>query len=59
MSDPNVENEAAVDLDEAIRDEIRAKLHAPGDEKAEAPKDRPVATNLQDTAALRLLSSCA
>jgi hypothetical protein len=59
MADPTVEPESAVDPDEAIREEIRAKLRSPSGEKTDALTGRQVATNLQDTAALRLLSSCA
>lgn len=58
MGDPSVESEAADDLDEAIREEIRTRLRAPSDEKAEAHEDRLVATNALNTAALRLISGC-
>ena len=56
--DPNAKPEAAVDQDEAIREEIRAKLRTPTGEKVDAPMRRLVATRPQDIAALRLLSSC-
>jgi hypothetical protein len=59
MGDLTVEGEAAADLGEAIREEIRAKLRTPSSEKANAPKGSLVATNILDTAALRLLSGCA
>ncbi len=59
MGDRTVEGEPAVDLDEAIREEIRAKLRNPSSEKANAPKGHLLATNVLDTAALRLLSGCA
>jgi hypothetical protein len=58
VSEPTVEPEAAVDPDEAIREEIRAKLRAPGGQKADAPKRHLIAIRVQDTAALRLLSGC-
>jgi hypothetical protein len=59
MGDSTAESEAAVDLDEAIREEIWAKLRAAGAEKANAPTGRLLAINVLDTAALRLLSGCA
>ena len=59
MGDATVEPEAAVNPDEAIREEIRAKLRGPSSEEVDAPSGPLVATSGQDTAALRLLSSCA
>lgn len=52
------EAEAAVEQDEAIREEIHAKLRTPTGEKVDAPMRRLVASKAQDIAALRLLSSC-
>jgi hypothetical protein len=58
MDSPTVGAEKAFDQDEAIREEIRARLRAAGDDKDDRSRRPLLFPTDRDVAALRLLSGC-